>query len=98
MAGSQLAPLIGADVEVGQRALEEERDHRADRVAVVEDRDAVPAADPLDLGGERRVIGRVERLARDRAISAALGSRPSRQIGWPSKSVVGHRPVVFCPG
>src|SRR5262245_3818691 len=44
--------VIGADVEIGQPALEQERAKRADRVAVVEDGDAVLVLDPVDLAGE----------------------------------------------
>ena len=36
-------PAIGADVEIGQPAFEQERHDRADRMAIVEDGDAVLA-------------------------------------------------------
>ena len=50
----------GADVEIGQHAVEQERDHRADRVAVVKNRHPVFRPYPFDLGGQRGMIGGVE--------------------------------------
>jgi hypothetical protein len=87
----------GADVEVGEPALEEVGDARADRMGVVEDRDAVAGAHPVELGGERGVVGRVEG-GEAAAVAAASGSAPCVQIGRPSKSVTGQRPVVLRPG
>ena len=54
------SPAVRADVEVRQRSLEQEGDPGADGVAVVEQRDPVQGAHPLDLGGERRMVGGVE--------------------------------------
>ena len=48
-------------------------------------------ADPLDLGRQRGVIGRVEGRRAGAAISAASGAALP-QSGAPSKSVSGHQP------
>ncbi len=83
---------VRADVEVRQLALEQERDMRADRVAVVEDGDAVHGLDPLDLGRKGGVIGRMEFAQPRRRCRPRSAPRPSFQIGSPSKSVSGIKP------
>ena len=56
------AAVIRTDVEVRQPAFEQEGTHRAYGVAVIENRDAVRGANPLDLRLERGVVGRVKAL------------------------------------
>lgn len=93
--GAALA-VIGADVEIRQRSIEQERAQQADRVAVIEDGDAVLSLHPLDLGGERGVVRLMEE--RRAAFDVRSSGTGHLQIGWSSKSVSGTSPVVFWPG
>ena len=58
----------------------------------------MPRPHPLDLGRQRRMIGRVKAGEPLGDLGAGRAPAPSRQIGRPSKSVSGQSPVVFCPG
>ena len=53
------AAFVGADVEVGQGAVEEERDMRADRMAIIKHRKAVDRPYPVQFGLQRGVVGQM---------------------------------------
>ena len=53
--------VICAQIHIGQNSVKQVRNGAADRVAVIEDRNAVDCPDPLHLGHQRGMIGRVKR-------------------------------------
>ena len=60
---------VGAEVHGRQRAVEQPRDHRADRVAVVEDHGRMRLAQAGQLGGDGGVVG------------LEIGCAPGRDLG-----------------